>query len=113
MKCNDSGVYENWKNNNLDFYGKEIFAYSERWANLMEKAIENGEQLEDVAEKFSKEANTSGITGFMYGMAAQILSTCWECGEQFNTWHNNKYGYHGKGTVNPAIINVNIKEEEL
>jgi len=111
MKAKDLEAYENWKNNNLDCYGKGIFRYAERWANLMEQAIENGEQLEDIAEETSKKADTDGITGFMYGAAVSILSRCWEHGERFKAWHNNKYGYSGSGVVNPAIINISAKEK--
>ena len=63
----------------------------------------------DNADKCSHEADTEGITGFMYGCAMIILAQCWKYGEYLRKWHNKEYGYDGDGVVNPAIIGVNTK----
>lgn len=98
--------YQDWKNNNQDGYGRGIFRYVEAWANMMEEKINNGEHIRDIADKTSFEADTEGITGFMYGAAVNILSQEWEYGEELRKWHNKEYDYEGDGIVNPAIITI-------
>lgn len=108
MKVKDVKIYEDWKANNTDVYGKGIFKYTEKWANLMEKEIEEGKLVRDIAKETSDKADTDGITGYMYGASVNILSQCWERGEELRKWHNKEYDYEGEGTVNPAMLTVNI-----
>ena len=106
MKVKDIKAYEEWKANNTDPYGLAIFRYAERWANMMEERITNGEKVEDIAKELSHKADTEGITGFMYGCAVSILSQCWKYGEELRGWHNKQYNYDGKGVVNPAVLKI-------
>ena len=106
MKVKDIKAYEEWKANNTHPYGSAVFRYAERWADMMEERIVNGEKIEDIAEKTSFEADTECITGFMYGCAVKILSKCWEYGEELRKWHNKKYDYDGNGVVNPAVLKI-------
>jgi hypothetical protein len=96
--------FQNWKEINSDGYGLGIFKYAEKWADLMEKEIAEGKDVADIAGRTSDEADTEGITGFMYGAAVGILSLCWLYGEKLRVWHNKKYNHEGKGIVNPAIL---------
>lgn len=104
-------TYQDWYNKNLDAYGHGIFTFAERWAELMENAIENSEDspMEVIikrADGLSDIADTEVITGYMYGCAVHILSLCWEYGEFLRKWHNKEYNYDGDGVVNPAILTV-------
>ena len=110
------GMEGDWQKglaNNQDFYGRGVYDFAKRWANLMEQDIaENGDALCAItlnAEKRSREADTDGITGFMYGCAVEILTKVWEWGEILRKWHNKEYGYEGEGVVNPAIMTVRSK----
>lgn len=109
MKVKDSKVYEDWKANNTDGYGRGIFKYAEKWADLMEEQISNGKLVRDIASDLSHKADTDGITGNMYGVSVSILSQCWIYGEELRKWHNKEYDYEGEGTVNPAILTINTK----
>lgn len=91
---------------NQDGYGSAVIRYAERWADLMKKKISEGCTLADIADRTSHEADTEGITGFMYGCAVSILAQVWEHGELLRDWHNRSYGYQGDGTVNPAILTI-------
>jgi len=90
------------------------FSYAESWANLMEKHISEGEELKDIASKSSYEADTEGITGFMYGAAVQVLSWSWVHGEELRKWHNldSQIGNEGEkanesgAVLNPAVLNI-------
>ena len=82
----------------------------------MEEKIDNSSDcpmkvIVDNAEKLSRDADTEGITGFMYGYAVNILSREWKYGDELRRWHNRKYDYDGEGTVNPAILTVGGKND--
>ena len=115
-----SGMEDDWAKtveNNDDPYGKAGVGFARRWAETMEKRLDAGEKLEDIAEPTSHEADTEGITGFMYGCAVSVLSACWEHGEDLRRWHNidTQIGSEGEkanesgGCLNPAILSVGKK----
>jgi len=99
--------------NSHDCYSKFVIDYMIRWADMMEECISNGDNINDIAEKTSHEADTDGITGFMYGCAVDLLSRLWEYGEDLRKWHNKQYEYDGDGVVNPAIFTVKFNNEML
>lgn len=92
-------------------YGLEVYRYAQRWADLIEDQMEMGFSLESCAQELSNEADTTGITGFMYGAAVSILAGWWEAGDQLRVWHNAKYNQHGDGVVNPAIVTIRGSDE--
>ena len=103
--------YKDWYDKNLDPYGHACFTYAEKWAELLEEKIENSDKNPQIvivenADKLSHDADTEGITGFMYSMAVSILSHCWKYGEELRKWHNKEYDYDGEGVVNPAILTL-------
>ena len=109
MQIKDIEKYEGWKNKNTDPYGACTFRYAETWANLMEIKIKEGFIIKDIADQTSHDADTEGVTGFMYGTAVSILTKYWEHGEELRKWHNKEYDYKGNGVVNPAIITISKK----
>lgn len=116
MKIKDGKMddYNEGLANNTDPYGRRCFTYAEQWADLMEKRIADGETVQQCAQSCATEADTDGITGFMYGAAVAILSSCWERGEELRLWHNlaTQIGTEGEraneaGTVlNPALLSI-------
>lgn len=75
--------YEKYKEANKDdAYSNRVVTYGEYWAELMEGDIEEkGVLTKKDAEAASDEADTDGITGFMYGAARQALVYFWVYGE--------------------------------
>lgn len=116
MKVIDSKIdqYTTAIGNNLDPYGAEVYKYAERWAELMEAQINAGNSLVDIAKETSCEADTSGITGFMYGAAVGVLSYFWIYGEELRRWYNLsiQIGNEGEkanesgGVLNPALLAI-------
>lgn len=106
MEFSDKAAWDEWRAKNTDGYGNACFEYAEAWAKLMQKEMAEGSALESCAEKTSFELGFMGITGFMYGVAVNILSTCWKHGETLRKWHNKKYGHDGTGVVNPAVLTL-------
>ena len=106
--------YAQYKANNDDPYSKAAVDYAEQWASLMESAIAEGKVIEDVAKQLSHDADTDGITGFMYGCAVEGLAHFWEHGEQLRRWHNldTQIQHEGEkanesgGVLNPALLNI-------
>lgn len=120
MELKDKQAWNEWWEANRDNgYGQAVMEYTERWANLMEQALEQGAQLEDIADSTSHDADTDGITGFMYGCAVTILSRCWIHGEKLRRWHNLKSQIHDEGeranetggVLNPALLNLSVSEK--
>ncbi len=105
-------LWEKCKANNQDGYGAAINEYANRWACLMEARMAAGEALADIAKQASREADTDGITGFMYGAAVSTLAAVWVHGEQLRRWHNKdtQIGDEGDkanekgGVLNPAVL---------
>lgn len=115
MKVSDESAWQKWRENNTDGYGSAVIRYAERWADVMEKRMrEAGAPLGKVAKQASHDADTEGITGFMYGAAVAVLATSWEHGEELRRWHNldTQIGDEGAranatgGVLNPAMFNV-------
>jgi len=117
MKIKNRKDWELGLANNQDEYGKEIYRYAESWADLMEAEMEKfGVSVSDCAKNSSHKADTSAITGFMYGVAVAVLSNVWEHGEELRRWHNldtqiNNEGEEANesgGVLNPAILNIQV-----
>lgn len=100
--------------NSKDPYSARIVSYSEDWANLMEQQLEAGVAVKDSAQPTSRQADTDGITGFMYGCSVSALSKFWVYGEELRLWHNlaTQIGNEGEkanasgGVLNPALLNI-------
>lgn len=117
MKLKDAVLWKDYQDKNTDPYGGECVRYAEAWADLMEAAMALGRKLEDIADAASHEADTEGITGFMYGCAVSMLSVCWEHGEELRCWHNldtqmqdeGEQANESGGVLNPALMKIETK----
>ena len=113
FSVSDRDVWELWVKNNQDGYGSGVIRFAERWARLMQVRMKDGD-ISSVANKASHDADTDGITGFMYGVAVSVLSSCWSHGEELRKWHNisTQIGNEGEkanesgGVLNPALFNI-------
>ena len=92
--------------NSNNGYSRYVVLFMDRWADLMEQCLEDGEKISDCAERTGHKADTDGITGFMYGCAVDALYQYWEYGDELRIWYNKKYDYDGDGVVNPAIFRI-------
>lgn len=108
--------YKDWYGKNSDGYSRACFTYAERWAELLEIEISKTDDvmkcIVENADRLSHEADTEGITGYMYGCAVSILSQYWEYGEELRKWHNKEYNYDGDGVVNPAIMTIRKRDSQ-
>ena len=110
---NQEADWLKWKQINAsDGYSNAVVTFAEQWARLMQGELAEvfgTEQFAEIAERTSQEADTVGLTGFMYGMAVGALAKFWLYGDALRVWHNKQYGHEGEGTVNPALLTVDAK----
>ena len=115
MQITNQEVWQSWVTNNTDSYGKGVMDYAQRWADLMEARIGAGDDLLSCAKDTSHQADTEGVTGFMYGAAVSVLASCWRYGEQLRRWHNLDTQIHAEGeeankrqgaVLNPALVQL-------
>jgi hypothetical protein len=118
MQFKDEKAEERWNEYvavNKDDYSKACVDYARRWAELMES--KGCDKLEEIADKTSHEADTEGITGFMYGAAVSMLANVWKWGDRLREWHNLdvQIGDEGvaankaKKVLNPALLSIGRK----
>ncbi len=114
LNLRDHPAWGEFVSHNKDPYGKACVQYASNWMLLMQLELEHGKKLEDIAELTSREADTEGITGFMYGCAVSMIAKCWKHGDQLRRWHNKltQIGTEGDaanesgGVLNPALLNI-------
>ncbi len=120
MRLKDQEAWERGLKKNQDAYGACTYRYAQRWAELMEERMAAAKMpVADVASFTSHDADTEGITGFMYGCAVSVLASVWEHGEDLRRWHNLDCQCHDegekaneKGTVlNPAVMTIGLPPE--
>jgi hypothetical protein len=106
--------------NSTDDYSAEVVRYGEAWADLMEQHISSaadkpiGDTILRCAKETSHQADTDGITGFMYGAAVSALSKFWEHGETLRLWHNKdlapmqaeEANAKPGAVLNPALVTI-------
>ena len=85
-------IYDDWKNDNQDAYGKECFKFAEDWANLMEKEIDKDNDIKKVLKEKALETRMQATkyrlcTEFMFAVASNILVKCWEYGKYLDEFN--------------------------
>jgi hypothetical protein len=113
MKLKDERAWLQWVNANRDPYGKACVDVARR---IMEK-LDNPTTPMDCHRLIcdaDKEIDAGGITGFMAGAVALMVSRCHERGEEFRrAWNKDvQIGTEGDkanesdGVLNPAILKI-------
>jgi hypothetical protein len=115
LTLKDSATWDHFVSvNSSDPYGKGIIDFASLWARMMESEINNGKLFAEAAKECSYLADTSGITGYMYGAAVSVLSQCWIHGDDLRAWHNKDYGKQGAeatesgAVINPAVLTISV-----
>lgn len=98
----------------VENYGAACVRYAEQWGCLMQSRMADGKTIAEIADTASHDADTEGLTGFMYGCAVSMLSQCWIHGEELRRWHNIKTQIKDEGerananggVLNPALLTI-------
>ena len=116
MKLKDKKFWANQAKINNDPYGKACVDVARRVMEI----LDDGKPFDThkIICQADEETKVGGITGFMAGCVAQIVSKCHEREEEFRLqWNGDKQiGNEGdkankSGVVlNPALLNVSVKD---
>ena len=114
MQLKNATLWQQCLDNNQECYGSAINVFANRWALLMEAKIREGVTVAECADAMSRQADTQGITGFMYGAAVAALAAVWVHGEDLRRWHNKDCQIHDEGdranetggVLNPAVLTL-------
>ena len=95
--------------NNTDPYGKACVDTARRVMELLD--VENDFDCHEIIVRADKEVGAGGLTGFMAGAVASMVSGLHSRGEEWRKKWNEDYGVSAdkKGVVNPAIVTIKEK----
>ena len=104
--------WDKWVTSNRDSYGGACVAVAREVMRLLDEQ-EEFDAREIICEA-DKNAGAGGITGFMAGAVAQMVSQCHSRGEEFRRqWNNDTaIGSEGEqanesgGVLNPALLRI-------
>lgn len=112
MKMKDWEQHE--KINSNDEYGKCIIDVTREVMRRLDLEEYKDFDCHGIICDADKFIDAGGITGFMAGCVAKIVSHCHSRGEEFKKKWNEGYGVDEEkakgGVVNPAIITVKQKQ---
>ena len=105
-----------WEDKNKDPYGKCAVDVAREAMRVIDEEYEGKPIKKNDSDKIISIADKNldaGITGFMAGCVAQMISACHTRGDEFQTAWNEYWGRadEKEGVVNPAILTVNVGEE--
>jgi hypothetical protein len=90
MKLKDKDLWNDTMSTSTRKQDKDVVAYAERWANLMEEWLEGGETLDGVALMSSHEANEEDIANGQQRKAVTLLTQCWVHGDALKKWDDSQ-----------------------
>ena len=109
MPISNQTLWDDFVKKNDDSYGGACVLVARR---VMEILDENNGKFDchELICRADEESKVGGITGFMAGCVAQMVSKCHSRGDEFRKQWNKGYGvdegeFQG-GSVNPAILTV-------
>jgi len=107
---------KDWKkcqDNNKDSYGNCCVQVAKKVMEILDSEQEpvTPENVHSLFCRADEEIKAGGITGFMAGAAASMVSHCHSRGEEFRKAWNGDVGKitgqeDSKGVLNPALLNI-------
>lgn len=117
MPITEKEKWESWVKNNQDAYGGCCVKVAQQVMKILDE--ESGDfDCHTVICRADDEIEAGGITGFMAGCVASIVSQCHSRGEEFRLkWNkDNQISNEGEkankegGVLNPALLDVEVKD---
>ncbi len=106
--------WDSWVEKNKDPYGKCCVDVARKVMEI----LDGGKEFDThkIITQADNDIDAGGITGFMSGCIASMVSHCHSRGEEFRlAWNkDNQIGNEGdkanegKGVLNPALLNLSI-----
>lgn len=111
MPITNQELWEDQVKKNDDPYGGACINVAREVMVLLD--AEPGEiDTYDIICRADRNANAGGITGFMAGCVANMVSQCHSRGDEFKRQWNKSCGAEdSNGVVNPAVLTLAIPKE--
>ena len=118
MAIVDVKSWESWVKANTDSYGKAAVDVAREVMRLLDEPDYKDFDTHKIICDADDNIEAGGITGFMAGCVASMVSKCHSRGEEFRRkWNgDNQIGNEGDkanegdGVLNPALLNISTKE---
>ena len=112
MSIIDQAKWDSWVEANQDPYGKCCVDVARRVMEILDEG--NEFDTHKIITQADDDIEDGGITGFMAGAVASMVSQCHSRGEEFRrAWNiDNQIGNEGdkanagSGVLNPALLNI-------
>ena len=113
MPITDQTKWQSWVNNNEDPYGKCCVDVARRVMEILDEEPADFD-CHEIISRADKDINAGGITGFMAGAVASMVSGTHSRGETFRRkWNlDTQIGNEGEkanevgGVLNPALLMI-------
>ena len=114
-------IWNSWVKANKDPYGKCCVDVARKVMELLDdgkhKNYDPNKIITEAENKLIEEKKMKeeeGLTEFMAGCVAQMISKCHSRGKEFKKKWNESYGVKNKkrGAVNPALVTIKFDEKE-
>lgn len=107
MPITNKEAWQNWQDKNKDPYGGACVKVAGRVMELLDE-VEEFDPHAIICQ--ANDDTIGGITGFMAGCVAEMVTVCHSRGEEFRKAWNKYHGVEEDkgGVVNPAIVTINI-----
>lgn len=112
MPITNQDEWDKWVEANKDPYGKACVDVARRVMEILDE----GKDLDTnkIINQADRDVDAGGITGFMAGCVASMVSQCHSRGEEFRkAWNiatqlcnEGEKANEGKGVLNPALLNI-------
>jgi len=110
MPIKNEKVWKEYETKNTDPYGKCCVNVAREVMRLIDKR-KGPIDADKLICKADNNIKAGGITGFMAGCVARMVSTCHSRGDEFNRSWNAMWGVKdAKRTVNPAVVKIGRKK---
>ncbi len=111
MPITDQESWNKCVKNNKDPYGAACIKVAKRVMEILDEEREFSPY--EIINRADTEVKAGGITGFMAGCVAQMVSYCHSRGEEFRKAWNGAVGKttgqeDTDGVLNPAILNISL-----
>jgi hypothetical protein len=95
---------------NTDSYGGACVKIARKVMEILDAEADPIADIDKLISRAEHEVGENGITGFMAGCIAQMVSQCHSRGDEFRRMWNSSYGVTEEkaqgGVVNPAIVTI-------
>jgi len=108
----DKKIWQSWVKVNKDPYGKCCVDVARETMKLLDDGKHEDFLPNTIICEADDNIKAGGITGFMAGCVAQMISKCHSRGKEFKKKWNESYGVKDekRGAINPALVTISFKE---